>query len=71
MRELDLVLAAFLDEDFETLSDADKTRFEELLEEPDPVILAWLRNESLAAHTPHAEMLRRIARRGAASRGTS
>ena len=61
MRELDLVLEAFLREEFETLSETDKARFEELLDQPDPVILAWLRGECRSEGNPLAGLLGRIA----------
>jgi antitoxin CptB len=42
MRELDAVLQAFLDRGFGTLDEADKARFETLLDLPDPVLHGYL-----------------------------
>ena len=42
MRELDAVLQAFVRGEFERLSDDDKSRFEAILELPDPELYAYL-----------------------------
>lgn len=42
MRELDIVLTAFLDAQYPHLSSDDKARFESLLELPDPDLYAYL-----------------------------
>ncbi len=42
MRELDAVLRAFLDHSFESLSDADKARYDALLNLPDPELYDYL-----------------------------
>lgn len=40
--ELDTLLNHFLDTHYTTLSDQEKSLFEQLLETPDPVLLLWL-----------------------------
>jgi antitoxin CptB len=42
MRELDGLLQAFLSEGYQCLDSADKQRFTELLELPDPVLAAYV-----------------------------
>lgn len=42
MLEVDLYLIAYLDHAFVTATEADQGAFEDLLEEADPVLLAWL-----------------------------
>ena len=42
MRELDAVLQAFLEDSFEALDDEDKSRFEAILDLPDPEIYGYI-----------------------------
>ena len=42
MRELDLLLSAFLDDEYDRLSEADQTSFETLLDCTDDQLLRWL-----------------------------
>ena len=42
MRELDLLLSAFLDESYDSLSEADQQSFENLLTCTDDQLLRWL-----------------------------
>jgi antitoxin CptB len=58
MRELDAVLLPFLDGSFEKLSDADKARYDALLNLPDPELYDYL----VRRHAPDdAELARLIA----------
>lgn len=42
IREMDIVLQAFLNQSYDTLSDADKDSFAQLLDEADLDILNWI-----------------------------
>jgi antitoxin CptB len=42
IREMDIVLQAFLNQSYDTLSDADKNSFAQLLDEADLDILNWI-----------------------------
>lgn len=59
MRELDILLAGFLEKGFDALDDDALTRLDAMLAAPDQDILAWLSG----AHPPppeHADIVRRI-----------
>ena len=56
MRELDAVLLAFLDRSFEKLSDADKSRYDALLNLPDPELYDYL----VRRHAPDDPELARL-----------
>jgi antitoxin CptB len=56
MRELDAVLLAFLDHSFEKLSEADKARYDALLDLPDPVLYDYL----VRRHVPEDDALARL-----------
>ena len=56
MRELDAVLRAFLDRAFENLSDADKARYDALLNLSDPDLYDYL----LRRHEPEDPELARL-----------
>jgi antitoxin CptB len=56
MRELDAVLSAFLAAGYASLDEADKSRFESLLDLPDPVLYAYLAGRS-QARDPHVARL--------------
>ncbi|KYP97133.1 hypothetical protein BG74_05365 [Sodalis-like endosymbiont of Proechinophthirus fluctus] len=44
MRELDIAIMAFFEQDFDVLDDQDKRRFVRLLECDDPDLFNWLMN---------------------------
>lgn len=56
MRELDLVLQAFIAHGYEKLGSAERTRFAWLLEQPDAVLIGWL----LETAPPIDEGMRRL-----------
>jgi antitoxin CptB len=45
MREMDLVMGNFADQEIAVMSEAELNEFETLLEAPDPVVLAWITGE--------------------------
>ena len=45
IREMDLIMGRFADDAIGDLSDADLTEFEQLMELPDPQVLAWITGE--------------------------
>jgi antitoxin CptB len=60
MRELDAVLASFLDSAFGTLDEGEIARFEAILELPDPELLAYLSGRSAPADPDIAALVERI-----------
>jgi antitoxin CptB len=48
MREMDLLMGSFADAELPGMNDADLREFEELLDAPDPQVLAWLTGEEPA-----------------------
>jgi antitoxin CptB len=60
MRELDAVLAGFLDAAAGGLTDADIACFEAILELPDPTLHAYLMGRSAPADAATAELIARI-----------
>jgi len=56
IREMDIVLQAFLNESYDLLSDADKNTFTQLLDEADLDILNWI----MGKDTPENDELKRI-----------
>ena len=56
MRELDVLLLAFVDHSFESLSDPDKERFAALLSLPDPDLYGYL----VRRHEPDDPELARL-----------
>ena len=59
-RELDTLLEVFLDESYESLSAADKQRFSQLLELPDPDLHDYLMGWYEAADPGMARLIERI-----------
>ena len=57
MRELDAVLQAFLQVSFETLTDEDKSRFETILDLPDPELLSYIAGRAQPADRHHARLI--------------
>jgi len=60
MRELDTVLAAFVDAEGERLADADIACFEAILELPDPTLHAYLLGRSAPEDPAAAALIERI-----------
>jgi succinate dehydrogenase flavin-adding protein (antitoxin of CptAB toxin-antitoxin module) len=60
MRELDALLLKFVDRNGGSLTDAETTAFEELLELPDPVLHAYLLKRSAPADASIAALIERI-----------
>jgi antitoxin CptB len=46
MREMDLVMGHFADQELAVMSEADLNEFESLLDAPDPQVLAWITGEA-------------------------
>jgi len=65
MRELDRILETFLTGAFASLSDAEKARFEQLLEFPDPDLHAYLVGKAEPKDPELARLLGRIRAAGA------
>jgi antitoxin CptB len=63
MREMDLVLGRFADEEIGGLSDSELDEFEVLLDVPDTELFKWLTGESTApakARTPLFDRVRKV-----------
>lgn len=60
MRELDTLLTAFLEHGYPSLDEADRARFEALLELPDPQIHAWLLGRERPADPAIAQLVERV-----------
>jgi antitoxin CptB len=60
MRELDAVLAGFVDAAADRLSEADIALFEAILELPDPTLHAYLMGRSAPSDTATADLIARI-----------
>ena len=60
MRELDAVLAAFVDAEGDRLPDAEIARFEAILELPDPTLYAYLLGRSAPEDAATAALIERI-----------
>ena len=60
MRELDAVLQSFAESSLGTLGGADLTRFERILDLPDPQLFAYLTGRSVPADPDIARLLERI-----------
>ncbi len=59
MLELDLVLNRFLEQDLAGLAPAELETFKELLDEPDPQLLAWVMEQETAP-TAYAALVQRL-----------
>ena len=59
MREMDLVLGRFADEEIGTLNEEELRQFEQLLEVPDTELLKWV-TEEVQAPKDHETLLKRI-----------
>jgi antitoxin CptB len=60
MLELDLLLRDFLDNGFETLDEAGRRQFDQMLDYPDAVLLEWLMGRIPPTDKDVAEIVRRI-----------
>jgi antitoxin CptB len=60
MRELDALLAAFVERHAASLSDAEAAHFEAILELPDPTLHAYLLGRSAPTDEPTATLIQRI-----------
>lgn len=60
MRELDAILQAFLQDSFPELDEADKSRFEAILDLPDPELYGYLIRRIDAADRDDARLFERI-----------
>ena len=61
MLELDLVLNRFVEQDLAGLAPAELETFRQLLEEPDPRLLAWVMGQETAP-APYAALVQRLSR---------
>ena len=61
MLELDLVLGRFVEQDLAGLAPAELETFRQLLEEPDPRLLAWVMGQETAP-APYAALVQRLSR---------
>jgi succinate dehydrogenase flavin-adding protein (antitoxin of CptAB toxin-antitoxin module) len=60
MRELDALLHAFLDANAVRMSEAEISRFEAILELPDPTLHAYILGRSAPTDAPTAALIERI-----------
>ena len=58
--ELDVILGNFLDSGYDYLSSTEKALFEELLQESDPELLAWLLNQEKPLNKHYNQLLNKI-----------
>ena len=61
MLELDLVLNRFVERDLTGLAPAELETFRQLLDEPDPRLLAWVMEQEIAP-TAYADLVQRLRR---------
>lgn len=64
MRELDLMLLQFVDHHYDQLSDANQARFEQMLQNQDQLLLAWLMGHQQPAEPRLAALIAQIRGRG-------
>lgn len=60
IREMDLLLGAFVEDGLERLTDAELDAYERLLDEPDPDILSWITG-AVPCPAEHAPLVGRLA----------
>jgi antitoxin CptB len=60
MREMDLIMGRFADAHIAQLSDAELDAFEQLMELPDPDLLAWITSASTVPAADDTAMFRRL-----------
>lgn len=60
--ELDLLLQRFLADRFESLTHAEKTTFEAMLDEADPVLQSWLMKQAIPESSDFQHMVDLIRR---------
>jgi len=59
-RELDLLLSGFMDRGYTGLNDRERLVFEQLLDQPDDVLLALLTGRALAANSDTSDVIAKI-----------
>jgi antitoxin CptB len=60
MREMDLVMGRFVDAELPAMSSAELLQFEELLDLPDPQVLAWITGEEPIPAERDTALFRRL-----------
>lgn len=60
MRELDSLFTGFIDRHWERLAQADRERFEAMLELPDPLLYAWMLGRECPEDPALADLVERI-----------
>jgi antitoxin CptB len=60
LREVDLILGRFADGNIETLTEAELTEFEGLMDVPDGELLVWLTGEAEAPASHDGPLFRRL-----------
>ena len=60
IREMDLVLGRFADENIDTLTDAELDEYERLMEVPDRDLLKWVTDEAPVAANYDTPIFRRV-----------
>jgi antitoxin CptB len=60
MLELDELLLPFIEACFNQLSDNERQIYAALLQEPDPMLYAWLIKQSETVKEPYAELIQQI-----------
>lgn len=65
MRELDIAIMPFFENDYDSLLDADKQVFIRLLECEDPQLYRWLMNQAVPEEADMARMIKMIQKKNA------
>lgn len=60
LREIDLILGRFADDNIETLNEAELSEFETLMHVPDGELLAWLTGEAAVPVAHDGPLFRRL-----------
>ncbi len=60
VRELDIALQGFLENDFRLLTTTEQRKFEELLEVPDPSLMDWIYGRTSPSDAEFAGLIERI-----------
>ncbi|MBK5144457.1 FAD assembly factor SdhE [Budviciaceae bacterium BWR-B9] len=65
MRELDIAIMPFFENDYDSLSDEDKQVFIRLLSCEDPQLYRWLMNQAIPEEADMARMIKMIQKKNA------
>jgi antitoxin CptB len=60
LREMDLIMGRFADAEIGSLSEAELTEFERLIEVPDADLFAWISGDAATPHNYDSALFRRL-----------